>query len=207
MMNLTAVTESEINYSAFYEVDNLKELSLNILDIAQNSLAAKCKTLEIRLEENAEKLVITVKDDGCGMTKETVEKVSNPFYTTRKTRKVGLGIPFFKLAAEQTGGTVSLESIPEIADSLNHGTVISGLFYKTSIDFTPLGDIVSTITTLLHGLDDSVDLVFEHFFPNGKVFLSTSELREQLGDIPLSSPDVMVWISEYLTEQYNEVKE
>ena len=179
----------------------MKELSLNILDITQNSLAANAKNVEIILEEKEKVLIITIKDDGRGMNEETVKRVSDPFYTTRTTRKVGLGIPFFKLAAEQTGGSLTIKSTAESVDPLNHGTVISGLFYTDSIDFTPVGDIVSTLCTLIQGLG-SVNLAYAHTFPGGTVSLDTSVLRKTLGDIPLSEPEVMVWIKEFLDEQY-----
>ena len=182
----------------------MKELSLNILDIAQNSLTAKATLLKIILEENNDFLRITIADNGCGMDEQTVKNVVDPFYTTRKTRKVGLGIPFFKLASEQTGGSITLESTPESLDAENHGTTISGVFYKTSIDFTPLGDIISTVCTLVQSLDYT-ELVFTHSFPNGSVELDTAALKEVLGDVPLSTPDVLVWIKEYLSEQYEEV--
>ena len=84
----------------------MKELSLSILDIAQNSFTAGASLTEILITEEGNRFIIQVKDDGCGMSEETLNKVSNPFYTTRTTRKVGLGIPLFRLAAEQTGGHI-----------------------------------------------------------------------------------------------------
>ena len=105
----------------------MKELSLNILDIAQNSFSAGASLTEVILDETTETLVITIKDNGCGMSKETLEQVSNPFYTTRTTRSVGLGIPLLKLAAEQTGGEVVIESS---RNTENHGTVIKSVFYQ-----------------------------------------------------------------------------
>ena len=182
----------------------MKELSLNILDIVQNSLTAGAANVEIALEETAETLRITVADDGCGMTPEVARSVTDPFYTTRKTRGVGLGIPFFKLAAEQTGGTLDLKSTSEKDDPVNHGTVISALFYKTSIDFTPLGDIISTLGTLIQGLGESTDIVFTHTLPHGEVSLSTAEIRAVLGEVPLSTPEVLVFIKDDLASQYAE---
>lgn len=181
----------------------MKELSLNILDIAQNSLTARSTLVEITLEETAETLRITVRDNGCGMSAEMVGRVTDPFCTSRKTRKVGLGIPFFKLAAEQTGGSLDLESVPEEQSPDAHGTVISGLFYKNHLDFTPLGDIISTLCTLIQGCG-SVDIVYRHTMTGGEVELDTRELRAMLGDIPLSEPEILVWIRDNLTEQYAE---
>ena len=183
----------------------MKELSLNILDIAQNSLTAGSTLVEILLEETEDTLRITVKDNGCGMSEEMVRRVTDPFCTSRKTRKVGLGIPFFKLAAEQTGGTLELESIPEERSPEKHGTVISGLFRKNHLDFTPLGDVVSTICTLIQGCGD-VDIVYRHEMNGGEVALDTREMREMLGGIPLCEPEILVWIKENLAEQYAELR-
>lgn len=180
----------------------MKELSLNILDIAQNSLAAGAKNVGISIEETEDTLRITVTDDGCGMTEEKAIRAVDPFSTSRTTRKVGLGIPLFKLAAEQTGGGITLESVPDSNGHEKHGTLISGLFNKYSIDFTPLGDIISTLCTLIQGLE-GVNLKFSHTLPSGSVTLDTSELLRVLEGVPLSSPEVLLWIREYLEEQYS----
>ena len=129
----------------------MKELSLNILDVAENSVKAKASLIEILLTEIGNHLIITIKDDGCGMKKEILEGVTNPFYTTRTTRKVGLGLPLLKMAAEQTGGKMTVESVSEEDNRDAHGTTVTAEFYTDHIDFTPLGDIVSTIVTLIQG--------------------------------------------------------
>ena len=88
----------------------MKEISLNILDIAENSVKAGAPLTEIYVDETGDELILTIKDNGCGMDEETVKAVTDPFYTTRKTRKVGLGIPLLKLACEQTGGSLTITS-------------------------------------------------------------------------------------------------
>ena len=98
----------------------MKELSLNILDIAMNSVKAGAQHLAIELAEADNELTITIRDDGCGMSEEVVRRLSDPFYTTRTTRKVGMGVPFYLLAAEQTGGRVHIDSVP--APDPRHGT-------------------------------------------------------------------------------------
>ncbi len=167
----------------------MKELSLNVLDIAQNSVKAKAKNILIKLTETSDCLTLVIEDDGCGMSKEMVENVINPFCTTRTTRKVGLGVPLLKLAAEQTGGSVSIESVSEQVDPANCGTKVTAVFYKNHLDFTPLGDIVSTVTALIQGSPD-IEWRFEHQLENGSVELDTRELREILGDVPLDTYEV-----------------
>lgn len=180
----------------------MKELSLNILDIAENSVKAKASEVDIIITETEETLELIVSDNGTGMTKEIFEGVTDPFTTTRTTRKVGLGIPFLKLAAEQTGGHFSIETryIGDYPDC--HGTKTKALFYKNHMDFTPLGDVISTIVTLIQG-SDNIDWNFSHTFPDGAVELHTAELREVLGDVPLSNAEVLMWIKGFLEEQYS----
>ena len=127
----------------------MKELSLNILDIVENSTKAKAELVKIEIYESDELLSITITDDGTGMDEETLKSVTDPFYTTRTTRKVGMGIPLFRLAVQQTGGEFSIESTHVDVDAKNHGTEVRAIFNKTHIDFTPLGDIISTIITLI----------------------------------------------------------
>ncbi|MBQ3150145.1 MAG: sensor histidine kinase [Clostridia bacterium] len=179
----------------------MKELSLNILDIAQNSIKAGASNIHILLNENEETLIITVRDDGCGMTAEILERVENPFYTTRTTRDVGMGIPLLKLAAEQTGGEVTITSVSETDDPVNHGTTISASFFKNHLDFTPLGDIVTTVCTLIHGAPD-IDWRYEHIYGDNTVLLDTKQMREILGDVPLDDIEILNWIRQSLSEEY-----
>ncbi|MBQ7128518.1 MAG: sensor histidine kinase [Clostridia bacterium] len=181
----------------------MKELSLNILDIAENSLKAGATQVEILLTEKGNTLTIEINDNGCGMSEKTLENVINPFYTTRTTRKVGLGIPFFKEAAEKTGGSFEITSVESQVDKENCGTKVKTLFYTDSIDFTPIGDIISTITTLIHGSPD-VDFVFKHKKNGGEVSLDTREIKAVLGDdIPLNSIEVIEFIRTSLKAEYN----
>lgn len=185
----------------------MKELSLNILDIAQNSITAEADLVEISLDETDTTLTITIKDNGYGMSPEFLASVHDPFSTTRTTRKVGLGIPLLKLAAEQTDGYIELRSTQRSVDPENCGTVITAFFNKDHFDFTPIGDIVSTVTTLLQGFPD-IDYVFTHRIDTGGteklIALDTRDMRVILGDeVPLSDPMVLVWVKETLEEQYS----
>ena len=180
----------------------MKELSLNILDISQNSISAGASLVEIYLVEDESRLLtLTIKDNGCGMSREVVERVTNPFYTTRTTRKVGLGIPLLKLAAEQTGGEVRIESYHESDYPDRHGTVVTAVFHTNHIDFTPIGDVIATVTTLIQG-SPQIDFLFSHTSNTFDVALDTREMREVLGEVPLNTPEVLHWIAESLREQY-----
>lgn len=179
----------------------MKELSLNILDIAENSVKAGATLTEISIEETKEKLILTITDDGCGMTEETVKGVTDPFYTTRTTRKVGMGLPLLKLEAEMTGGSLTVESKHVSTDTENHGTTVCATFIKSHIDCTPLGDVVESVATLIQGHPDT-DFLFSHKFDGGEACLDTRELRVVLEGVPLNTYEVIKWIKEYLKEQY-----
>lgn len=181
----------------------MKELSLNVLDITMNSVKAGATFIEILLNETDETLEIVIRDNGCGMTDDIVEQLKNPFYTTRTTRKVGMGVPLLTLAAEQTGGHVSIVSDTEAENPDAHGTTVTAVFHKTHLDFTPLGDMIPTITTLIQGSPD-IDFHFRHTAPARTVELKTAELRQVLGeDVPLGAFEILQWIEEYLREQYS----
>lgn len=181
----------------------MKELSLNILDVAKNSTAAGATKVEISLElAESGILTISIIDNGCGMSEETLMGVTNPFYTTRKTRKVGMGLPLLKMAAEQTGGELRISSSTEKGNS---GTSLSATFDTKNIDCMPLGDIISTICILIAGSPE-VDFLFTDKRQSGCVQLDTAQLREVLGsEISLAEPEIQMWIREYLEEQYQSI--
>ena len=172
----------------------MPEISLNILDVAENSVRAGASLIEIGVSVQTEEdtLTVVIKDDGCGMSAEQVEKVQDPFYTTRTTRRVGLGVPFFKQAAESTGGSFSIMS--EIAK----GTVVTAVFKLSHIDRMPLGDISSTIHTLVV-FNEQIRFIYTYRYNDSEFVLDTREIREILGeDISFSSLEVSGFIKEFL---------
>ena len=178
----------------------MKELSLNVLDIAMNSVKAGAKHLDILLNEAGSRLTITIRDDGCGMSPEMLATVADPFTTTRTTRKVGMGIPLFKLAAEQTGGTLTIVSKQARAGEADHGTTVTATFDVSHVDCAPVGDMTSTVTTLMQGSPE-IDLTYEFLVDGEGKRLSTAEMREMLGpDVPLDAPEVLSWVRDYLSE-------
>lgn len=178
----------------------MPEISLNILDVAENSVRAGASRVEIRVEADTGKntLSVMIADDGCGMTREQLERVEDPFFTTRTTRKVGLGIPFFKQAAEGTGGTFSIRS------EKNKGTVTEAVFVLDSIDRMPLGDMTSTIHTLITG-HENMDFCYTYRLDGKEFVLDTREMRMILGDVPFHLPEVSGFIREYLETNHREV--
>ncbi|MBO5364640.1 MAG: ATP-binding protein [Clostridia bacterium] len=173
----------------------MKELSLHILDIMQNSIVAGATLVELDLAEDREEDVLTfsITDNGCGMSTEMVETVVNPFTTSRTTRKVGLGIPLLKAAAEQTGGGITLSS------KLGEGTVITASFGYSHIDRQPLGNMAETMLGLITSYE-SVDFVYRHRVDTEEYALDTREMRQMLGEVSFAEPQVMLWLSEFLKE-------
>ena len=173
----------------------MTELSLNVLDVAQNSVKAKASLIEISVDiSTAEnRLVIIIKDNGCGMDEETVKRVIDPFYTTRTTRKVGLGVPFFKMSAEMTGGSFN------IASEKGKGTEVTAEYVLDSIDRMPLGDMPSTIETLVIYNTD-FDFIYRYGVDGESIELNTVQMKDILGGVPLDTPDVAEYIKEFLRE-------
>ena len=178
----------------------MRELSLNVMDVAQNSVRAQASLIRITVTEgdHRDNLTIRIEDNGCGMTDEQVQQVIDPFFTTRTTRKVGLGVPLFKLSAEQTGGSFDIRS------KVGVGTTTTASYVKSSVDMTPLGDINSTVKILIQCNPD-IDFVFEHSTDGDSFTLDTRELREVLEGVSLDTPDVLEWIAEYLEENTKKI--
>lgn len=173
----------------------MKELSLHILDLAQNSLTAGCTRLDLSLEERDGRLALVIADDGRGMSPEFLAKVTDPFITTRSTRKVGLGLPLLRLAAEQTGGSLTVES------TLGVGTTVRAIFGAGHIDCPPLGDMGETVALLVQGAPE-VELTYAHATERGSWSFDTRELREALGpEVSLADADVFLWVRQYVAEQ------
>ena len=173
----------------------MRELSLNVLDIVQNSISAKATVIEIELFEHIEKdlLEINIFDNGKGMTEEQVKSVIDPFFTTRTTRKVGLGIPLFKMAAEMSGVRLYIKS------EIGKGTRVYTSYGYSNVDRMPVGDMNGTVSMLIR-MNPDIDFVYTHSINEKSYVLDTRELRKQLEDVPLDTPDVIEWIEEYLNE-------
>ncbi|MDR0197842.1 MAG: ATP-binding protein [Oscillospiraceae bacterium] len=177
----------------------MTELSLNILDVAQNSIKAGAKLIEISVEIDnaADSLTVRIDDDGCGMSGEQLAKVTDPFFTTRGTRSVGLGVSFFKQAAEMTGGGF------EITSESGKGTKVKATFVLSSIDRLPLGDMCSTVETLIV-YNTGIDFVYRYRVDETEFTLSTAQMRDILGGVSLDAPDVVEYVRGFLKENTDE---
>ncbi len=180
----------------------MRELSLNVLDIAQNSISANASLVEIELIENTEShdLLIGIYDNGKGMTPQQVENVRDPFFTTRTTRKVGMGIPLFKFAAEMTGGKLEIDS------EVGVGTKVRAYFKTDHLDFTPIGDMTSTMISLIT-MNLHINFLYRRKIDQKEFTIDTRQLKEILGDVPLNEPSIAMWITQYINENTKQLME
>ena len=178
----------------------MKEIALHLLDIVQNSVTANASSVEVGfvLDEKG-MLAMSVKDDGCGMTKEFVEKVKSPFTTTRTTRRVGLGIPLLTQNAQLAGGDVTIDSEP------GRGTLITATFDTHSIDCLPLGDLAGTMASIIMGSPDKPEFALHCASPKGEADFTTVAVREALAGVSLAEPEVVQWIEQSLKEDIESV--
>jgi hypothetical protein len=178
----------------------MTELSLNILDIAQNSIKAEAALIELAVEIDTAKdtLTVLINDNGCGMSAEQLERVTDPFFTTRDTRSVGLGVPFFKDAAESTGGFFDILSEQGV------GTQVKAIFGLSHIDRAPLGDMVATVEMLVF-YNTHIDFLYRYKVDDAEFMLDTREIKELLEGAPIDSFEVKTFISEFLKENEAEV--
>ncbi|MBA1335141.1 MAG: hypothetical protein HPY66_0763 [Firmicutes bacterium] len=173
----------------------MRDISLHVLDIVNNSLEAGADLIEVIVDEDVgnDVLRVRINDNGRGMDEELVKKAVTPFFTSRKTRKVGLGLPLLKAACERCGGKFSIRSKP------GEGTNIDASFGYSNIDRPPLGNVADTILSLVI-LNPDVDFLYRHSF-NGQMFImDTRELKKVLHEVPVNSPEVAGWLKDYLRE-------
>lgn len=171
----------------------MNNLAFHITDISSNSIRAGASNILLAIQEQAGKITIRISDNGCGMTAETVSRISDPFYTTRSTRKVGLGIPFLIQNAEQTGGDVTISSEP------GKGTVVAACFMSDHIDCPPWGDLAGTVAMLITG-NPGVTVYFSYQSEKRSFSINTEEIERTLDGIPVSLPKVFLFIKEMIKE-------
>ena len=179
----------------------MKDLALHILDILQNSVTAGATLVKLRIEEvpSDNKYLVKFIDNGKGMDAETVKHVTDPFFTTRTTRKVGLGLPLLKQNAERTGGSMIIQSQP------GKGTEVEVTFVYSHIDRLPTGDI-SGVLALTASSYPAIDFIYTHNTPDGTFVFDTVEIKETLGDLPINNPQVIAFMKDLISDNLKEIK-
>lgn len=173
----------------------MREIALHLLDIAENSVTAEASQIIIDVKEDliADKLTLKVKDNGKGMDEAMLARVTDPFVTTRTTRKVGLGIPLFKAAAETCCGCLQITSAP------GQGACLTATFQRSHIDRMPLGDLAGTMLTLVIGHPE-VNWIFTYGVNDKTFTFDDRPIKEELDGLPLTEPDVLAFIRQLLQE-------
>ena len=173
----------------------MQEIAMTILDMIQNSLRAQSLQIHLWIKDSIKDNMIHIEicDNGCGMSLETLQQVTNPFFTTRTTRSIGLGIPLFKESVEATGGYFQIDSC------LQKGTKIIGEYVKHHIDTPPMGNLVDTMITCIQ-YDEKVNYCF-HYQNDDWVFdMNTEDIKALLDDVPINQPEIILWLKDYIKE-------
>ncbi len=176
-------------------------MALHILDIAQNSVRAGAGEITIALDESvaADRLSLMIADNGSGMDRESVSKATDPWFTSRTTRKVGLGLPLLKMNAEQAGGEMTISSQP------GKGTTVTASFRHSHIDRAPLGDVSGTIALLILS-NPEINIVYRHTCEGKSWSISTAEIKEELGEEAVTDLTIVRALREIINENVNEIR-
>ncbi|SHF30454.1 MULTISPECIES: ATP-binding protein [Caloramator] len=177
----------------------MRELSLHIMDIIENSISADATLIELFIEENTLKntFTIKIKDNGKGIDEEMLKNITDPFVTSRTTRRVGLGLSLFESTCLRCNGSLKVYS------KVNVGTEVVATMEHENIDRPPLGKIEETVVTVL--LNPSIDLVYEHIYNDKKFVLDSREIKRILGSDEINTPEVLLWIKDFIKENLKEI--
>lgn len=173
----------------------MKDLSMHIMDIIQNSVRAEASLVELDIVEDPpnDLYSMSISDDGCGMSPQMMERVTDPFFTTRTTRKVGLGLALLKQNAERTGGSMTISS------EQGKGTIVKVLFSYSNIDRPVLGDIAGALVLMVSSNPD-MDFVYSHVTPVGEYVFDTRDVKQVLEEVSVSDPQIMTYLKELIRE-------
>jgi DNA topoisomerase VI subunit B len=180
----------------------MRELSLHILDIIENSRRANSDLIKIEILEmpDSDLLKIIIEDNGSGISKDKLDKIEDPFITSRTTRDVGLGISLLKSAAESCDGNLAINS------QIGAGTKVEVDFKYNHIDRAPLGDITTTLSNFIAANGEEVDIVYQHQYKDKKFIFDSREIKSELDDVSIQSRQIIAWIREYIGENLEQIR-
>ena len=176
----------------------MPDIAMHLLDIVYNSIRALAKNIKITIEDlkKENKIEIIIEDDGKGMDEKTIQQVIDPFFTTRTTRHVGLGVPLFKAGVEATGGSFKITS------KVDKGTIIHAIYIKDHIDTPPLGNLAETLVTLIQA-DENIDYYFQYKNDDHEFIFDTKQIKEILENVKINDPEIILWLKDYIKEGVN----
>ena len=180
----------------------MHELSLHIMDIAENGISAGATLIEITVTEDKRKnrLKIVLRDNGRGMSGEQMKKAMDPFFTTRTTRRVGLGLSLFKEASKRCEGEFHLDS------EEGKGTEVTATFRLNHIDLAPMGDIAGALTTLIMG-NSEVDFLYTHEAGDDDLIIDTRDIKNELDGLTINDPHVIKYLANMIRESLADLRQ
>ena len=178
----------------------MKELSMHVYDLMENSTAANSTLVELTIRDSLKDNVyaFTIKDNGKGMTPEFLAKVTDPWTTSRTTRKVGLGLPLIKMNTENAGGGMKIES------EVGKGTVLNFWFQHDHLDRPPMGDLAGSLVMLFSAHED-IRFIYKHITDDGEFVFDTDEIKEALDGMPMNDIHIMQYLKEMIQENLKEI--
>lgn len=181
----------------------MQDLSLHVLDIVENSIAAGAGNIKIIIDENIKKDVLTLKiqDDGAGIDTESLTKVLDPFYTTKEVREIGLGLSMLAQATKEADGSFNIES------QKGKGTVITATFVYSHIDRKPIGNMADTLISLVVAKGVDIDFIYEHHKNSHSFIFDTRTIKNELKDLPIDNPEVINHLRNALIEEFEKIEE
>lgn len=179
----------------------MKELSMHILDIVQNSVRGRAKEIRITVNENEQDNIFefTIEDNGTGIPEDIFKSIKNPFTTSRTMRRVGLGIPLLNDTCKFCNGSLNIETKEGV------GTKVHAIMEYNHIDRPPLGDMVSTITGIVTS-NETINIIYRHIFNNKEFDFQTSQIKEVVGDMSLADVNIYRWLKDFIKENLDEIK-
>lgn len=179
----------------------MKEIALHIMDIAQNSVRAGANEINISLSESlsADNLTLTIADNGKGMDAETRRKATDPYFTSRTTRKVGMGLPLLQMNAILSGGGMTIDSVP------GHGTTVVATFGYRHVDRPPLGDVSGTIALLILS-NPGINIIYNHTCEGAGWSISTREIMDELGEDAITDLTIVRALKEIICENVSTIR-
>ena len=179
----------------------MREIALHIMDIIENGLDAEASLITLSITEDMKEKVlrISIKDNGRGIPDNMLERITDPFVTTRTTRRVGLGLSLFKESVKRCDGEFDIHS------KQGEGTVVRASYRTDHIDTPPFGDVAGSLTSLIM-THPEVDFVYTHETDGVTFEMDTRQIKKELGDVPISHPEVMTHIAHTIREFHKGLK-
>lgn len=179
----------------------MREISLHVMDVAENGIGAGATLVEVAVQEDrrANRLTVTIRDNGRGIPADVLDKVTDPFYTTRTTRRVGLGLSLFREASRRCEGEFGIRS------KEGEGTEVVASFRLDHIDLAPLGDMAGSLTGLIMG-NPGVDFVYTHGVDGGEFRLDTRDVKRELDGVEITRPEVVAFLGDMIRESLAEIR-